>query len=326
MAAKTFSQIKKILTWGFISILLGVLIILSVSYYEVVQHPDSPLKLVVVEFLKHVGVALLVLGLVGIILDFRDWREYFQEQLAEIVTRRVYLETLDKGELVTLQTDTLKAFFKAQDIDRQGSFLEYFHSRIRDFIASPYREDLKNFLVISPESEDRWLVRDSVSYTCRKVGDYIQPSVSWTLDNDTGGELRNIELSLTVPKMIFDSPSFKTNYPEFEQVSVYGKEDLNFDQGFEFDLKAFKSIDQLKVNIEAEYICKKEVFLSWYINVPTKGLLVHITHPEEVEVVIHFFGIPYGELNETVWPGSLTVSHESWILPNSGFAYQLQQR
>ena len=139
---------------------LGVLVIVGSLYLETIVVADAtgekPLYLKVFD---HIGIAFLSLGIVGIILDLPNWQKYFQERLGEVVTQRNYLNTLGNEELIALQTATLKAFFKVEDIDREGSLLNFFHSRIHKLIASPFRENIASILQIERDTDPTYLSR-----------------------------------------------------------------------------------------------------------------------------------------------------------------------
>ena len=165
--------------WTSITILSGIAIVLLALWWNTPTGSLSGLFHLLNKFLENLGVSLLILGIIGILLEFRDWKEYFRERLSEIIVKKDYLKKLDQGELVRLQTDTLKAFFKTDDIDREGSFLNFFHNKIQGYIGSPYRQNYYDSIVIEEYKEDDkyWKVTEVSTYTCRQVGGTIQDSV-----------------------------------------------------------------------------------------------------------------------------------------------------
>ncbi len=336
-----WNRLRKVFAWGSIGCLLGVLIMLLALYIEAVLCPVSDhvgcsishLSRLGIELLKHLGVALVVLGLVGIILDFRDWREYFQERLAEIIVKRSYLERLDRSELISLQTDTLKAFFKVEDIDRKGSFLDYFHSKIRDFIGSPYREDTRNIMVMTPTAAgDGYLVKDHLSYTCRKVGQSIQPSISWSMDPRDVKQINDIKFTLTIPTAHYSSAPFASKFPEFKgPKSVITRENLSCiketaSETYQLDLMKFREIDELRVSIDCEYILRKDTFLSWSFTLPSKELSITIDYPSEMDLAVQFFGIEEEDLDINNQNGLYSMHYGSWVLPNGGLVCHLRAK
>ena len=121
------------------------------------------------------AIAVISIGVISIIINFRDWKSYFQERLAEIIVKKSYLQTLDSSELLDLQTATLKAFFKVEDIDREGSFLNHFFLKTHSLIGSHFREDWNLLVNLDYHKENGEITADEVvSWRCRKVGDNIQ--------------------------------------------------------------------------------------------------------------------------------------------------------
>jgi hypothetical protein len=119
---------KKVWTWGAGSISSGIILVLLALVMEDAGKASSNIALVL-KLMEHMGIALITIGIVGIIVDFPDWQKYFQARVAETIIHRNYLKTLSKPQLIDLQTDTLKAFFGLDDIDRAGSLLEFFHTK-----------------------------------------------------------------------------------------------------------------------------------------------------------------------------------------------------
>ncbi|MFM9785960.1 hypothetical protein, partial [Streptomyces scabiei] len=73
------------------------------------------------------GIAFIALGIINVLIETKDWRNYFERRLQDIVIEQTFLTNLDKERLSALQVGVMKAFFKDPNIDREGSFLNYFH-------------------------------------------------------------------------------------------------------------------------------------------------------------------------------------------------------
>ncbi len=130
---------NKVFHYCLVLICLGIIAGLSAVVWEE-AYPTLPHGWALTrKLLDHLAIALFSVGLIAIIIEFRDWQEYFQKRIAETILQQSYLRMLDKDQLIALQTNTLKAFFQVEDLDRKDSFLEFFHSRIHKYIASPPR-------------------------------------------------------------------------------------------------------------------------------------------------------------------------------------------
>lgn len=320
-------------SWGILIALIGLITVLLTIIFEEVIKPPTHITIVSLKFFEHLGIALVILGLVGVIVDFDDWRKYFQERLAETIIKRDYLRNLDQPELLSLQTDTLKAFFQVDDIDRKGSFLEYFHTRIRDFIGSPYREDTHAIMTIDyTDSKDLLEVEDSITYKCRKVGDFIQENIKWFNLPDEVHEVLDFKVLIQIPKNFFQSPEFKTRYPEAtEHPIIFEMNNEKLEKadegiGFKLSLGDYKEIDGLKVKMYARYRVKQDRFLVWKMTSPSNRLMLIFNYPPELEFSIESFGIEPDDLEEESKKGFHSIKYDSWLLPNNGFIFQFRSK
>jgi hypothetical protein len=328
---------KKVLTWGLVAILLGLVLILGSLVIEEKAKPVSNIDLIGIKFLEHMGIALMTIGIVGIIVDFPDWQKYFQERIAETIIQRRYLDTLEKSELIDLQTNTLKAYFSLDEIDRKGSLLEFFHEKVHSYLGLPYREDVSCTLSINPTAGGtRYAVEDVVSYSCRKVGDYIQDQIRWTADRDEIESLDEFKILIKIPQNFFQSPEFKTKYPSMKAEVTF---DMNKEEdqvlqknpdgtGFTLPLLDFREIDDLYVKISVKYTIVAGRMLQWTMTHPSKHVTGVVHYPPDFKLHVDAYGITRAELEEHPTakeehptPGLYTFSYKSWLLPYSGFAF-----
>ncbi len=161
-------------------IVLGICLVFIALYTEnrIASHHPNLFIFTVVKALDVVGIAVFAIGFLNILIETKDWREYFGERLREVVLQQTYLRTLDREALATLQTNVLKAQFKSPDIDREGGFLNYLNANLHHLVAAPYREDVTVELIYSEHDADHWAVFDKVTYTCRRGTSGIQSAAT----------------------------------------------------------------------------------------------------------------------------------------------------
>jgi hypothetical protein len=108
-------------------VLVGSIGIFAAAYFaEAVAPTAGTFASAFAASLTTLSVALIGFAIFSLALDTIDWREYFAERLKEVVIESDYLQTLDSDTLRDIQTRLLKAQFKNQAIDKEGSFLNYF--------------------------------------------------------------------------------------------------------------------------------------------------------------------------------------------------------
>lgn len=318
---------KKFHSFGACLIVLGVFVIFGSLYWETIVVSSESLpkavkvnheKPIYLMFLDHVGIAFLSLGILGIILDLPNWQKYFQERLSEVVTQRKYLNTLSKDELIGLQTATLKAFFKVEDIDREGSLLSFFHSRIHDLIASPYRQGVASTVQAEHEPNTPYLrIQESMSYTCHRVGESIQGEITW-MPQPEEFCVQNLKVTVGVPPKYVNSHKGTTyDYSALQK--------LKCGTGYKIPLSDYRDCDGLKVLIEANYLLIQDRFTTWTMTHPTKRFTFTASFPKDLTLIHELFGnIADSEVNVFLAAGLFSASCDDWVLPGSGLVIQFR--
>ncbi len=319
----------RVLRTAILYIALGALILFLRMWVETLL--SKPLHQEV-EFLfrllEDIAIALASVGIIGIILDFREWREYFQARLADIVVQRSYLKTLGKEALIALQVDTLKAFFGKEDIDREGSFLHHFQSRLHGLIGDPYRERVNDVMYISVATDrpDLFAVDDCVTYTCRAVGGVIQPEVRWVPEQDEFESVQSWDVALRPPSdwrpphTISDVWTLEGDAYRWSSDS-YPERDLNDFIGLPLD--DFLDCDGLFVEVNARYRVPCGNLQTWTMAHPTRVFAVTIQHPPNCRLRHQFIGVRKSDVKEFKRPGIFNANCETWVMPDSGLAFQL---
>ncbi|HEV7644566.1 MAG TPA: hypothetical protein VGO50_11530 [Pyrinomonadaceae bacterium] len=291
--------------WGAFFSLFGLIAILIAlyieEYFKNLAIIPNELSILSLRFSEHVGVALIVLGLVSLIVDFDSWRKYFQERLAETIVKRDYLKTLRKEQLTNLQTDTLIALFEMEDINKEDSFLEYFRAKLQTFIASPYREDIKNKLIIRFEdikTKKNLVVEDIISYKCKKMGKCIQERVRW--ENDQPSRIVDFQITLEIPDDVFNLPQTKRNHKKQKIVIPKGDKRLLpiGEKGYILPLTKYLDMDGLWVEVRGKYVVEKSELIYFTMAHPSHKTRLTVSYPEELQLSTGYFGVAEGDLKK----------------------------
>ena len=311
-------------------IALGAVITLSAMLFQL-EGPLSWSKFttLLLPFLKDLGLALISLGLLGIVVNLKDWRDYFQERLRDIVVQREYLKKLGKADLIALQTDTLKAYYEDSDLDRQGRFLNYFHQRLSQLIASPYRLDLNAVLAVQHDRDGMLLVDDEISWRCRLVGKAIQDKIDWKPDEGEFESLDSLSISLT-PRQEATAGSIGARASVSKAPRTISFEELKTaycaGAGYSVSLSDFADCDGLHVQVRARYRIRKDRFIGWRMAHPTRGVHLTIHHPPDLQVSYEVYAIEDEGQHVSRGIGHFQFRVDGWMIPSAGIAVQLQER
>lgn len=298
--------------------------------------------------LEHFGVALIVVGVVGILVESKDWQHYFQRQIAHTILEKPFIHKLQPDDLKTLQTETAKAFFKIDDLDQKNGFLGYFQDQLHGYLGTPFREDVDCLVCVEEQAGPNLFVSESVSYTCRKVGERIQDHVRWVYseEEDHYTQVSKFELEIKVPDRIFEEPDFKVLHPNVATsmqrflpvvttaaaAAAQGENAAPLKQqkltkidkpprhGYELSLSDYAGIDGLRVTVRVKYQMPRGYMNFWTMTHLSKNVRIVIKFPENQEIQVARFGLNQTGVRLVHEVGIYQCSYDSWILPDTGLA------
>lgn len=309
-------------------ILLGLAVLLS---SELFVYRES-LKIILSNILLQFGMAFIVMGVVSIIIQFDDIKEYFQSRLKEIVMQRSYIEGLNDSELNSLQIDTLKAIYKNTDIDKDGSFLQYFQTKIQDYIGRPYRENVSSSILIEENENDisSFVVYDTTIYTCRAVNGHIQEYVKWLYEDNEFESVDDVKLIFRCEESKNEQCADKCNNKNKceDGVIIINKDKLNEDyftgkpNGYIIKIEdIITANDKLQIELVTKYVIKKTNMFNWAMTNPSRSVTFTITYPDGYMLQEFVAGIEPREFTSNRNGNMYIFKHEGWFLPRTGISW-----
>jgi hypothetical protein len=300
--------------YGLFLLLIGIIFILVSLHWDVSSETSST-QHTLLTLLQTLGVTTFGVGILNIVIEMKDWRSYFEERVKNVIIEQSFLERLDSDTLHAIQTNVLKAFFKDKTIDREGSFLDYFHSNLHKFIAEPYREDVTSEIICESYHKDKntWKIYECLTYICRKSAGSIQPEVRWGPDRYEKITVESVTITIRYP----------FNHEQMGEEKVLRSKERNDNlQNIVSESLVPYNIDGLIVIIEAEYLISKDRFQYWQMSHSTKNLEIVITCPKEYD--IQFLPLVLHEELVLITQKSryLRMKYDSWMLPQSGIAWR----
>jgi hypothetical protein len=302
--------------WLFI--ILGVLLLIIAFWWESSAENHIFLEKILITLLAHFGIGALVIGILSILIETSHWIEYFKDRLMEIVVQPKYLEKLSPEELTTLQTESLKAYFKDNSIAGKNGFLQYYQRNIQKFVASPYRTNIQSDIRIeySNSDNDKIMVHEEMSWECRATGGKIQDTVQWEPNAFEFEKVEDLQL-------IIEHPLISTGTIYFGKRELEEKFKTNND-GFIFPLREYITLDGLRIKIISDVIVSKNKFLAWRMAHPSRGISLSVRYPQDLNINKELFGIGEDcfEINDK-GKGYYKLSSQKWILPDEGIVFEL---
>jgi hypothetical protein len=267
--------------------------------------------------LQTIGIALFGFGLFSIIVNSRNWSEYFSNRLRDVVIEQSYLNDLDVDTLKSLQVKVLKAFFRDPNIDKEGSFLNYFQTNLHKYISEPYREDVKAEIDLRAEEDTGLKIFDRVTYNCREAGGILQNEVVWQADPNEFLSIESLKIEVKYPY---------THEKKGDIDTLYDKKDLSSENPSDFrvavSLEPYKNIDGLTVIMEAIYIVDKDRFQYWQMSHPTKNFDLLISFPDQYSIQVKPLVLHPELIQIGIEERYAKITYASWMLPQSGVAWR----
>ena len=300
--------------YGVIGILAGLLLIATSIHFDPNTVPaQHGIGHATIKLLETIGVTLFGLGMLNLVLETKDWRDYFERRLQNLVLDQTYLGTMDAEALRSLQVKLLKAQVKDQHIDREGSFLNYFHSNLHRYIAEPYREDVTAEVMCSEDGHGNFNVFDRVTYVCRRSAAGIQPSISWAVDK---GEYMNVDKLIISVQYPYNHEKKGEQRELYNGIPAAGSEQV-------FSLENFADVDGLIVIVNCWYKVSGMHFQYWSMAHPTRNFDITITYPPRMDIFIKAFVVNPELVLWTRCPGYCKAKYDSWMLPESSVAWRV---
>jgi hypothetical protein len=348
---------RKPLTWGIIIMLIGLALLLTAIVLEqklpirelISGHASSESHLqfwatLGLQLMSHLGIAALILGAVGITVDFKHWTEYFEKRLASTIREKEFLKTLKEHELDALLRDVFLSRFKVEQFEA-NSFLNFFTTKIQKYIGSSFRENVNRTMTIGREDGGYCPVTLDVHYKCRRIAgesSTIQETVVFEIDEADIQETPKVyKVTLTIPHDRREGFSNPLGFPPCKDGKiVVTKEDFKKDEennkckvkvpdgegkkySFQVSLLDFGNMDGLHIHQHAEYFIPAGKFNFWAMAYPSKGVQVVFMYPDdEFEIKVETSGMdPSDTQPPNKPPGLYTLNYDSWVLPECGVAY-----
>ena len=305
-------------TWGISVALSGLVLSLAVLVVDSWISPPGSTVLhsrivkVSIDLLTLIGMTMLTMGLLTILLDTRSWKSYFETGLKNVVLDQSYLNRLSRDELKALQVNSLKAFYRGEHLEREGSFLSYCSQNIHQYVGSPYREDVYDEIVVENFDPATGVAKvyEKLGYVCRKGGELglIQPEVTWQPDPN-----EYLESPIPVCKL-------SLKYPETDPKSgqpLRGPEELSSPK-YSYSLAEAKLQDRdgLVVVLELWYSVPISKLQNWCMGYPTKNFTLIITYPDVLNVQLKEFVSHPDRVQITRKEGYFSLKYSTWLLPD----------
>ncbi|MBL7878745.1 MAG: hypothetical protein JNN23_02610 [Chryseobacterium gambrini] len=304
-------------------ILISIIIHLQLHYKDGYFHQHEYLANFLAQLSSHFGIGILAIGILTIMLDLSHWREYFENRLSQIVIKKEYLNNLKKEDLMPLQKEVLKAYFKNDDIGGDEGFLNYFQDNFIGIIGLPYRMDVNMNLNIKDSSnENLFEIEEILSYTCMNNGSNYQTNICYQPDDEEHYLTKDFKVTIQHPDFIDKNKNPK------------GEEHFNLDKlkncgacndilnGFNLDITEYKK-PGLKVMVIAEYSVNKHRFLGWRMSHPSNKVNINIHYPVGYKIHKECFFNNDKYIENNNFNGNYALMINSWLLPDEGIVIQL---
>jgi|GEM_PF-5676120 len=316
------SILREVILVGVLATVLGFALMTWTVYNfrrDIVTHEwVEPLG----ELLVHLSVAAIVFGIFNMIIGIPDWSRYFEHRLQNIVFNYSYLSSLSQEQLRRLWRQVIRARFANQDVERSGTFVDYFDRHLHADLGTPYRENVRGVMSYE-EHGDLFFVHDFLSYVARKNRGAIQDSVNWENDDDEIDTVLDVRVGVRFP----DGHPRSGEPPEMLETKEGTNENpLPRRVVVSCGLAKYAEVDGLIIEVEARYLVKKSRFQYWEMSTSTRDFSLTINHQSGYAVVFKAFVHDPQLTRIERLTRQFHFECDSWMLAHSGVAWRLEPR
>ncbi|MBV9494772.1 MAG: hypothetical protein JOZ54_11050 [Acidobacteria bacterium] len=274
------------------------------------------------ELLVHLGVAAILFGSFNMIIGIPDWSRYFEHRLQNIVFKQNFLKSLSYDQLQQLRRKIVRAMFDNPDIDRAGTFADYFDRHLHHDLGNPFRENVRSVISYEEYEEDSFFVHDFLSYVVRSNRGAIQNSVNW--ENDADEIERVLEVRVAV--------RFPDGHKRAGESEVLDMKRATDDSALpprvvvNCSLADHAGIDGLIIEVEASYLVKRSRFQYWEMSTSTRDFSLTINHQSGYAVIFKAFVHDPALTRVERLTRQFHFECDSWMLAHNGVAWRLEPR
>lgn len=274
------------------------------------------------ELMVHLGVAAVLFGLFNMIIGIPDWSRYFEHRLQNIVFKQGFLRSLSKEQLQQLRRRIVRATFDNPDVNRVGTFADYFDRHLHDDLGNPFRESVRSVISYEEHDDDTFFVHDFLSYVVRSNRGAIQNSVNWENDADEIEKVLNVRVAVRFPDghlragetVVLDTRRATAECALPPRVVV------------SCSLANHAGIDGLIIEVEATYLVKRSRFQYWEMSTSTRDFSLTINHQSGYAVIFKAFVHDPGLTRIERLTRQFHFECDSWMLAHNGVAWRLEPR
>ena len=295
----------------------AVIIILIGISFILVSNADFIKIQYICSLLSAIGCTFIGSGIVNILIDLRDWKEYFSKRLRDVVIKKEYLSSLSIKELINLQREILRINFANNDIGNADSFFDFYSGPLQNLVNKPYRNDARLIINIQKIENEYAYISDCVSYVLCTNGQENGNNVKFCYDKE---EQIDLKYDVYIRQLTSDNEiENKVSSTENVIPKTSEKEVI-------VDIKDYKKYPKILIKCISEYKINIKHFYVWKMHVITNNLSFYINIPDGYDIKVESFALNNNKETIRKLGKQLSLEYWDWVLPQSGISWQIISR
>ena len=286
----------------------------------------NDLHVFLLEILNSISIAILTGAVIGIIIDLKEWREYFGSHIRELIIDNSYLKDLTEEKLQELERNIARIRYNTIDGDKKSSLFFYLKNRVYVLIKEPYRREVAIGLKIKSNIEYNEIF-ETLQYWCCPVNGKNIELLYWTWDEDEVLEVSDIRIEIRLNSEESKALECKAVLEKNDlQKYFMEKIDGNKEKGYVVNIKdIIPKEKEFCVNIISNYKLRKWMFYSWRSAYATKGIHISLSYVDcnmyrSIGGVLDSEYIEYHNEDKKFYE----YSQSEWALPQSSIVFQFK--
>jgi hypothetical protein len=297
---------------------IGVTGIALIAFATILEPKGRDIGHTAVGIVVEIGVALIVLGGIGVLLELEHWRRYFDERIRKAVLLDLETFPLERTADLAFRATAAQVGLSTASMEAMEAVrLNDLRGKVLFDLQGGYRSNMVITLIYSLSPENNFRVFDKTEYTLQEVAQQVPGKIVF------GAKAGEIAEAMNLQFFVRETPASE-RVPLLDDKEIASALRSRFVETVEKTIpKKYRKAGN-KVFVEASYCVNRERILYWNTSSLVYQYRMSIEPPPGFEVTpVPFMSKEPPDPDRAMNRAADALRNETWVLPDQGVAWRL---